>query len=175
MNKFFLLSGFILFSISVSAQKATADFFNLFASLPSSMNNQEILAIPKNTERIGAQHLTVLSNVSFGHTYYPVGKISTGKVVHVLFADYRPGYTSDADDFLITLSMHSYHQKSGEMVTGGSVSYLAMSGWDALYRESSYLINGNEITFTLISTDKKGNKETEQSTYTFGKSLEFVK
>ncbi len=156
-------------------QKATPEFLNLFGPLPAFMSDAEIRNIPKTAERISAQYLTALSNVSFGHTYFPVGKVVSGKTVHVIFADFRPGITSDPRDFLITLTAHSYNQKSGEMVVGGSVSYLAMCGRDQLFRESSFKVSGEEITFTIISTDEKGQKETESATYRFSKSLEFVK
>jgi hypothetical protein len=175
MKKLISCALFTLWVFSVFGQKATPDFLNLFGPLPASMSDTEIRNIPKKAERIGAQYLAALSNVSFGHTYFPVGKVVSGKTVHIIFADFRPGITSDPGDFLITLTAHSYNQKSGEMVVGGSVNYLAMSGRDQLFRESSFTVSGDEITFTIVSTDEKGRKQTESSTYRFAKSLEFVR
>lgn len=155
------------------AQNASQALYDLFPALPAGMSNEEIVRLKDGKNPIDKSYFEVLKINGYNVEAFPVGKFVSGKTIHLLYANVSY-YMGDKNDYLITFTMASFNQKSGEMVVAGLQHYLAMSGQDAQKRSSNYSLSGDLITFTIISTDKKGITEKETTTYKLGKYLEFV-
>lgn len=176
MKNLLIATALLITTSVLNAQTGSDELYNSFPSLPSSMENSDLVRLVKSGKSLDSEFFSALSVGYLGtqdHEIYPIGKVITGKVVHLIYGivSYRDRSTFD---YSMNVACSSFNSKSHELQGAGLQNYLTMSGQDALKREGSYEYSNGMITFTLKSTDKSGKVETETNTYKFAKYLEIV-
>lgn len=159
------------------AQTGSKELYKLFPDLPSSMSNDDFIALLSSGSELDTVYYKQLGEsiaIIAEDKIYPLGQVTSGGVIHLFYATADVDESSLASTYLITTTCMSYKKSNGEVVAGGRNDYLAMTGDDALHRESSFTVNGKKIVFEITSTDKKNNsKEVKRTTYSIGKMLSF--
>ncbi len=162
--------------VQISYGQATEALYDLFPTLPSSVTNDDLRALPDKATRIPGEYNIPLRHRDITIKIYPIGKIETKKAVILFYADQSPAPTKHEVD-LITVNSIAFRKKSGAEIPGSSMSYLTMSGDDAYYRKGDINFSGKEVVFRTQNFKEKGGdlKETTHEVYAVGKKgLEFV-
>lgn len=161
---------------SVTAQTGSKELYGMFKDMPASMSNDDLIATITKTNLLDPAYASMLSTAyspGTGQEYYTIGKYVSGKVIHLFYGSVN-WYDKANNDYAMNIVCSTFNIKTGEMPRGGLQNYLGMVGQDALKRETTILIEGDKIMFTMKSTDKDNKVEVEKQTYKLAGYLEFV-
>jgi len=176
MKKIFVLCWFLGSWILMNAQTGSKELYGMFKDMPTSMTNDDLRATITKANLLDPAYASQLSaaySPELGQEYYTIGKYVSGKVVHLFFGSVQ-WFDKAKDDYSMQIACSTFNMKNGEMPRGGLQNYLGMVGQDALKRETTILIEGDKIMFTMKSTDKENKVEVEKQTYKLAGYLEFV-
>jgi hypothetical protein len=173
MKAYLLL--FTLFAAQTLFAQGSEELYDLFPKLPKMITNKDLRAVVDPSNAIPEDFYAAL-NYREIEPIYVIGKLETKKGIILFYADRKEAVSSVEED-LITVNSVAFLKKSAREIPGSSMSYLIMSGDDALYREGDITFNGKEIIFRRQSFKRKGDdpQETTFEVYKLGKKgLEFV-
>ncbi len=176
MKRFFVLCFVLCSGIILNAQTGSKELYGMFKDMPASMSNDDLKAIITKTNLLDpayASTLTTAYSPETGQEIYTIGKFVSGKVIHLFYGQVS-WYDKKTNDYSMNIACSTFNIKTGEMPRGGLQNYLGMVGQDALKRESTILIEGDKIIFTMTSTDSNNKVEVEKQTYKLAGYLEFV-
>lgn len=168
----------VLFPLSKTyAQVSAFSLFALFPEMPQQMNNEELITVKNESDRIAFKYYSLLGVSKDDHDVFPIGKIIVGNTIHLFYADVKYAINGKSNDFLMDISALAFNKETGQPSATGPSFYLGIIGKDMYTRSSSFKLNNNNtITFTVHSLDNEtGKKRSEMSTYKIGvKDLELL-